>query len=464
MRKSAFYLWVFVLIFAGRVICQQWWNIGTDGLPNEGEFFNSIAIDDNGTPYVVCADISGNPGITIKKFVNENWEVVGEPNLAVNPASVAISYNGTPYIAFSDPDSGLTVMKYDGESWEVVGNTGLSDYFALNISIVLDNSGIPYVVCTLDNGGPYLNTVIKYTGDSWEAIGAPGFNDEEIQYTVLAISPNGTPYIAYDDPYTSQLIIKKYDNGSWIVAGSSNLSNYYNPGIVIDSSGIPYISCRFWDGGRELTAVLKFDGSNWQVIGETGFADASDISLTINNEGILYAAFRDESNLYKATVMNFNNGNWQLIGSAGFSNEEISDIKILISPNGIPVVAYTSTFSGTTTIMKYSLNQNDPLPVEKSGESLPYKFALKQNYPNPFNPVTNIKYSLPETLTLGKAEAVTLKIYNLLGQEVATLVNKQQTTGNYEVKFDASQLASGVYLYKLHTREFTSVRKLLLLK
>ncbi|NLT49720.1 MAG: T9SS type A sorting domain-containing protein [Ignavibacteria bacterium] len=100
---------------------------------------------------------------------------------------------------------------------------------------------------------------------------------------------------------------------------------------------------------------------------------------------------------------------------------------------------------------------------------LPTELLLSQNYPNPFNPVTTIKYSIPESplsrgVSEGRGVLATLKVYNLLGQEVATLVNQQQPAGNYEVKFDASKLASGVYLYKLQAGVFSSVKKLILMK
>ncbi len=93
---------------------------------------------------------------------------------------------------------------------------------------------------------------------------------------------------------------------------------------------------------------------------------------------------------------------------------------------------------------------------EPSG--LPRQFSLSQNYPNPFNPSTTIKYALP------KAQLVILKIYNVLGQEVATLVNGEQAAGYYQVNFNADRLASGVYFYVLRTQSFSSVHKMLLLK
>ncbi|MHB1688279.1 MAG: T9SS type A sorting domain-containing protein, partial [Ignavibacteriaceae bacterium] len=85
-------------------------------------------------------------------------------------------------------------------------------------------------------------------------------------------------------------------------------------------------------------------------------------------------------------------------------------------------------------------------------------YQLAQNYPNPFNPSTQIQYSIM------KPGLVSLKIYDILGRQVATLVNQFQSQGSYTVSFDASKLASGVYFYKIESGSFQSVKKMMLLK
>ena len=96
--------------------------------------------------------------------------------------------------------------------------------------------------------------------------------------------------------------------------------------------------------------------------------------------------------------------------------------------------------------------------------SLPSKFELLQNYPNPFNPVTTIKYSIPAVETR-RGVSVILKIYDILGNEIATLVNEQKQAGEYEVNFNASNLAGGIYLYRLQTSSgVVLTKKLILLK
>ncbi len=96
--------------------------------------------------------------------------------------------------------------------------------------------------------------------------------------------------------------------------------------------------------------------------------------------------------------------------------------------------------------------------TEVEENNLPLEFAIKQNYPNPFNPTTAINYQLSEN------SKVELKVFNLLGQEVATLVNREQAAGNYTVNFEASGLPSGVYVYKIIAGHFIENRKMMLTK
>jgi hypothetical protein len=89
---------------------------------------------------------------------------------------------------------------------------------------------------------------------------------------------------------------------------------------------------------------------------------------------------------------------------------------------------------------------------------IPVVFSLDQNYPNPFNPVTSIKYSIP------KQSAVKLLVYDVVGREVATLVNSTLQAGNYEAEFDGTNLASGVYFYRIEAGDFKDVKKMVLIK
>lgn len=96
--------------------------------------------------------------------------------------------------------------------------------------------------------------------------------------------------------------------------------------------------------------------------------------------------------------------------------------------------------------------------VEREGATIPTVYTLDQNYPNPFNPSTTIRYSIP---TAGR---VSLKVYNLLGQEVATIFEGTQAAGTYTTTFNAMNLSSGVYFYRLRAGQYSDVKKMVLIK
>ncbi len=96
--------------------------------------------------------------------------------------------------------------------------------------------------------------------------------------------------------------------------------------------------------------------------------------------------------------------------------------------------------------------------IDGRENSLPKTYALSQNYPNPFNPTTKIDYQLP------KSGYVSLRVYDVLGNEVATLVDGQKEAGSYTVGLNAGNLSSGTYFYKLQAGEYSTTKKLVLLK
>jgi hypothetical protein len=114
-------------------------------------------------------------------------------------------------------------------------------------------------------------------------------------------------------------------------------------------------------------------------------------------------------------------------------------------------------------LRKYSSGSSDAPPTEagsvlKTQPSSPTVYNLHDNYPNPFNPSTTISYDLPTD------SKVTLKVYDVLGREVATLVDEYKQAGYHEARLNASTMASGVYLYRLQSGSFTATKKFLLLR
>ena len=104
------------------------------------------------------------------------------------------------------------------------------------------------------------------------------------------------------------------------------------------------------------------------------------------------------------------------------------------------------------------IGDRSTLGIDGEGGLIPYEFALFNNYPNPFNPVTTIKFSIPEV------QQVTLKIYNLMGREVVTLIDQELQPGYHTTKWNAGSMASGVYFYRLNSGNKSLKQKMILLK
>jgi len=184
-------------------------------------------------------------------------------------------------------------------------------------------------------------------------------------------------------------------------------------------------------------------------------SDDSITEIFISKNDQLYVAVRSEG-IYRS----INSGeNWEIVNSGLINYFNYGVVEDNYSH------LYVSTFGDG--IFK-SVSPISELEEEDNGQ---HNFALYNNYPNPFNPVTKIKYTIPtppitSPLVKGRTEEgfVTLKVYDILGREVATLVNEEKPAGEYEVEFNATILTSGIYFYQLKAGEFTETRKMVLIK
>ena len=200
---------------------------------------------------------------------------------------------------------------------------------------------------------------------------------------------------------------------------------------------------------------------NW---GKIIVTDASDMSYT------LYSSASSEQLLLPpappANIFDVRFSSQSLVEN--ISSEKVIDIKNAVYPikiraekNGLIIKdAVTGKVLGSVEDGKELVITDQAVSkiTVSGGESIPTEFSLNQNYPNPFNPNTKISYSLPE------ASDVTLKIFNSLGEEVATLVNQKQDAGRYELNFNSTGLASGMYLYKIQAGSFAQTKKMILMK
>ncbi|MBU1937958.1 T9SS type A sorting domain-containing protein [bacterium] len=207
------------------------------------------------------------------------------------------------------------------------------------------------------------------------------------------------------------------------------------------------------------------------VYGETGcnvctLTIASDVYLPVdltsfeaiagNNEVALTWTTAAELNNDYFEVQRSTNSEWTTVGTVDGTNDANGSSYNYMDRAVVNGVAYTYR------LLSHDINgavNEYSLTAEATPQApLPTEYALGQNYPNPFNPTTTITYALKD------AGFVTLKVYNLLGQEVANLVSQRMEIGSYSVNFDANNLPSGIYIYRLEVNDFSAQSKMVLLK
>ncbi len=164
-------------------------------------------------------------------------------------------------------------------------------------------------------------------------------------------------------------------------------------------------------------------------------------------------------NIYRSV----NGGAFSYIGNVSSTTYEYKDFDYGYDPQGIQLQYYikarlnssaTSLSSASNTVTTTGLI----IGKEITQMTEDFIFSLSNNYPNPFNPSTLISYELPKDCR------VTIKVYDILGNEVRTLVNEQKSSGKYSIEFNANDLVSGTYIYRIQAGEYTASRKMILLK
>jgi hypothetical protein len=184
------------------------------------------------------------------------------------------------------------------------------------------------------------------------------------------------------------------------------------------------------------------------------------LELYLRNDGLVASATNVRVKVETAdtdvtNIANFTNQSFGNIEPAQIKGSIVASITTQDNPNNIDFNVHISSenwdlWSDSVTAVITG--------ITKSETNIPLEYTLKQNYPNPFNPTTTIEFDLPYS------EFVTLKIYNILGEEVSTLVSKKLAVGNYKYEWDSSSLASGVYLYRLEAGDFVESKKMILLR
>ena len=274
-------------------------------------------------------------------------------------------------------------------------------------------------------GGTYANGVfVSYdSGQTWNPTRLNGLS-------VYAIVPFGAGMCTAT--FGGGVYLSALGDTSWVPI-DSNLSNIN----VLSLASV----------GNTLFAGTSLGGMFYSTNAGTTWT-ADDSGLTASTINALLAV---ESNVFAGTEGGvFRSTDMGISWSRVDSLPRVTEVYSLIATG-------TNLFAGTSGhgIWRRALSQIVITGIASANSGIPGEFKLEQNFPNPFNPSTVIRYSIP------RRSSVTLAVFNLLGQQVALLVNSQQDPGFHEIRFDASALATGVYFYRLTAGSYANAKKLL---
>jgi len=218
---------------------------------------------------------------------------------------------------------------------------------------------------------------------------------------------------------------------------------------------------------NELYNIFFLDNNNGWAVGENGtILHTNNGGIPVELINLTATIFGNEVILNWTTASETNNRGFEILRSSQNYNNEWETIGFVNGHGTTTELQFYSFTDESVTPGKfqYRLKQIDFdgnfefSEVVEVEIGIPKEFSLEQNYPNPFNPSTNIGFQI------ASFGFVTLKVYDILGNEIATLVNEEKPAGEYEVEFDGSELTSGIYFYKLISGNYVETKKMIIIK
>lgn len=418
-------IFIFVIILITQVSFSQWIQQQTGITQNLNDicFINEttgIAVGSNGTMVRTT-----NGGI--------NWYTVTVPTTQ----SFYSTCFPTIQIGYASGYTGFVITTSNGgSSWYNNTSCGIN---VRSISFINMNTGITggggNLMCHTTNGG------IAYSQ----------------RYTPTAHAVTGVHYVN-----SSLLMVCASDMPGAVIHKSTNTGNNFSTVLTMNNSGL--------NTTYYLNSIYFKDGN-------TGFATGSYTSLGANY-GTIYRSTNAGDNWGAATTFGPDSGmsinsihfgdslNGFVVGNKGKILRTINGglnwvtqvSGVNTSLNGIYMCnALTGYICGSGgTILKTT--NGGVMGITPINNEIPEKYKLEQNYPNPFNPLTNIRFLIKDS------KFTSLKIFDILGKEIATLVNEKLSPGTYEVQWNTLMLSSGIYLYKIQAGEYSEIKKMMLIK
>lgn len=264
---------------------------------------------------------------------------------------------------------------------------------------------------------------------------------------------------------------------TWIATDLSNgpsRGNVYllaSVGRNANTDPLDVMFARSTDGGRTWSAPVRVNDdssrSAWQWFGTMSVAPNGRIDViwldTRDNPGSINSSLYYSYSIDAGVTWSANRRlSQEFDPHLGWPQQnKMGDYFHMVSDNSGAHLAWAATFGGEQNVY-YSRIELPLTSVEQVAHGYPANYSLEQNYPNPFNPSTRIAFSVQGSANGSVGGFVSLKVLDILGREVASLVNETLNSGNYSVEWDASRVASGVYLCRIQAGSFTATRKMLL--
>jgi photosystem II stability/assembly factor-like uncharacterized protein len=380
-------------------------------------------IEFSGDSLIIVATQSG---VQSYNLITRKWNNLGLHNVE------AVTITPSDFLYAATRDEGLFKSTDLGKTWTLTNLTSDTLFPVFNVlakstDTVFAATGLGFNLRRTFDGGQTWERLSVKTGE-WEK-GLSIFND-----ILLAIGYN-----------LNNILYKSDDFGSSFVplySGFSSTNDAVRPICAVDSN---YFFLALL--GNNPNGIIRSTngGSNWQQIltdkrVSTVFANDNGLVIT----GSLVTSVFDTNKVF---ISNDFGNSWTIFTQPTRWAIYLSDIRQ--SPTG-------KYFLGTSGEGLFEVDI--PTSIEDELNIIPGEYLLFQNYPNPFNPTTHFKFRIADF------GFVSLKVYDILGNEVATLVNEFKPAGEYEVSFDGKELPSGIYIYTLRAGNFSDSKKMLLLK
>ena len=399
--------------------------------------------------------------------------------------------HGVSYFGEDPHEYYLTTLKYSTNGGSPLWAARYYyDYNDIGYSLDIDpDNGDVYVTGMSSNGSDNDFIVIKYNTsgeEQWVNRYDNGGNDSGLSIAFFpshAVYATGTSYVSGEQRMTTIKYNKNTGERVWLADNLSGVGN-----------SISLYQRWFGNGWNTFTVDVFVTGyggtfpsnSYGQTIRYSNYGGQDWLATYYGTNSTLFNSLKIDGNenVFVAGYDNFNyeENNWYAV-KYDASGTELWDDAIttysrqmafglaLDDGGNAFVTGFASPVSGDLLLsinnsyesyyytMKYPNDYGDNLPNSSNVMSnVPKEFSLNQNFPNPFNPITKIQYVIPQN------GYVSLKVYDILGREIQTLVNEYKNAGYYNVTFDGSNLSSGVYIYKLNAGAYSDIKKMILIK